>query len=114
MRSVTGAYVAVFKPRDEEQGMPNNPKDHANLGDASLRDHFKPGEGCFREQAAYIMDHMHFCRVPATTLVHCQHPIFNYPKKNGSNGTPYPKYGSIQLYIRSEDSFENFGRNFFR
>eukprot|EP01041_Mallomonas_annulata_P011140 gene11140-23281_t len=114
MRSTMGAYISVFKPRDEEQGMPNNPKDHADIGDASLREDFIPGEGCFREQAAYIMDKRNFCRVPPTTLVHCEHPIFNYPKVHGKQCcSPYPKYGSMQLFIKSEDSFENFGRNFF-
>mmetsp|Transcript_19863 Transcript_19863/g.19972 ORF Transcript_19863/g.19972 Transcript_19863/m.19972 type:complete len:859 (+) Transcript_19863:486-3062(+) len=118
MRSVSNAYVAVFKPRDEEQGMPNNPKDHADIGDASLREDFKPGEGCFREQAAYIMDKGNFSGVPPTMLVHCEHPVFNYPKHirgkvQSGPVKPYPKYGSMQMYMRSEDSFENFGRGFF-
>merc|ERR1711871_1658883 len=45
--------VAVFKPLDEEPGMPNNPKGRAN---ETLRDFFSPGQGCFREVAAYISD----------------------------------------------------------
>lgn len=114
MRSVLGANCAVFKPRDEEQGMPNNPKDHAGLGNIGLREHFKPGEGCLREQAAYIMDIDGFARVPPTTLVHCEHPSFHYPTSNGKQQSkPYPKYGSLQSFVKSESSFEDYGNNFF-
>ena len=60
------AKVAVFKPLDEEPGMPNNPKGRAT---DTLRDFFSPGEGGFREIAAYIFDVDNFCSVPPTALV---------------------------------------------
>jgi hypothetical protein len=60
------AKVAVFKPLDEEPGMPNNPKGRAN---DTLRDFFSPGEGGFREIAAYFFDVDNFCSVPPTALV---------------------------------------------
>ena len=115
MRSASGAHLAVFKPRDEEQGMPNNPKDYAGIGDVGLRENFLPGEGCYREWAVYVMDVGGFSRVPCTTLVHCEHTCFNYPRNHGKSAAKiFPKFGSLQRFVRSEDSFENFGRNFFR
>jgi hypothetical protein len=111
MRSSRGVNVAVFKPRDEEQGMENNPKGYStHAGEVgSLRPYFKPGHGCLRELAAYVFDIDHFCGVPPTTLVHCEHPVFNYPKqKNGTSGKTFPKFGSLQMFVNGE-SFEDLG-----
>lgn len=112
LRSANGAYEAVFKPHDEEQGMPANPKDHVGAGKEGLREYFQPGQGCLRELAAYIMDYKNFCRVPATTLVHCEHQGFHYPvagSKVGS-GDPYPKLGSLQHFIHGAELFEDLGQ----
>jgi Phosphatidylinositol 3- and 4-kinase len=110
MRSHNGANVAVFKPRDEEQGMENNPKGYSSLsGEGGLRPYFKPGQGCLREVAAYVFDVDNFCGVPPTTLVHCEHPVFNYPRaKNGAAHRMFPKLGSLQKFIHGE-SFEDIG-----
>jgi len=43
-------------------------------GSHGLRPHFKPGYGCMREVAAYLMDVDSFSGVPPTLLVHCEHP----------------------------------------
>ena len=115
LRSANGAYEAVFKPHDEEQGMPANPKDHVGAGKEGLREHFQPGQGCLRELAAYIMDYQNFCRVPATTLVHCEHPGFHYPapgrsKVDCGSGDPYPKLGSLQRFIHGAELFEDVGQ----
>lgn len=113
LRSSNGAYCAVFKPFDEEQGMPNNPKDHAGTGvcGLGLREFFLPGQGCFRELAAYIMDYQNFCKVPTTTLVNCEHPCFHYPSKTikGAKGDPFPKLGSLQHFVRNGELFEDIG-----
>ena len=110
MRSPKGTNIAVFKPRDEEQGMENNPKGYNTPGgEGGLRRYFKPGHGCIRELAAYVFDVDNFCGVPPTTLVHCEHPVFHYPQqKNGTSGKPFPKFGSLQKYISGE-SFEDIG-----
>lgn len=116
LRNALDSYIAVFKPHDEEQGMPNNPKDYVGTGVHGLRDHFLPGQGCLRELAAYILDARHFCSVPTTTLVHCEHPIFNYPhngrfgpgQRKTQQGKPYPKLGSLQEFVRA-DTFEDIG-----
>lgn len=114
LRNAFGSYEAVFKPHDEEQGMPNNPKDRVGTGVEGLREHFQPGQGCLRELAAYIMDHKHFSSVPPTTLVHCEHPTFHYPV-HGQSSTramqdkPFPKLGSLQKFIRGAELFEDLG-----
>lgn len=115
LKSVSGAYEAVFKPHDEEQGMPANPKDHVGAGKEGLREFFLPGQGCLRELAAYIMDEGGFCRVPATTLVHCEHESFHYPslKSKVGTGTPYPKLGSLQRFIHGAELFEDLGPGLF-
>ena len=115
LRSAFGSYEAVFKPHDEEQGMPNNPKDRVGTGVEGLREHFQPGQGCLRELAAYIMDYKHFSGVPPTTLVHCEHPTFHYPlplqhgASSAGRGKPFPKLGSLQKFIRGADLFEDLG-----
>lgn len=107
MKSASGHQVSVFKPSDEEQGMPNNPKGHAGNGDTGLRAFFKPGQGYIRETAAYILDYNNFCRVPPTTIVHCEHPTFHYPSAIGTSKTTFPKIGSMQKFIRASDTFED-------
>lgn len=117
LRNASGSYVAVFKPHDEEQGMPKNPKDHVGTGANGLREHFVPGQGCLRELAAYIMDVRHFSSVPTTTLVHCEHPVFHYPLHPGlhsKQGNPYPKLGSLQEFISGAELFEDIGPSCFR
>jgi hypothetical protein len=117
MRNYMGSYISVFKPHDEEQGMPNNPKDHVGTGLHGLREHFKPGQGCLRELAAYIMDVGHFSSVPVTTLVHCEHPVFHYPLHHGRHskqGKPFPKLGSLQEFVAGAQLFEDIGPSLLR
>jgi hypothetical protein len=64
MKASSNNLVAVFKPMDEEQGMPNNPKGHAGSGDYGLREFLKPGEGYIRETASYLLDRGGFSKVP--------------------------------------------------
>lgn len=106
MKSTSGNIVGVFKPQDEEQGMPNNPKGHAGNGTQGLRPHFKPGDGYLREYAAYLMDHENFCSVPATTIASCEHPVFSY-SSDKDKGTTFPKVGSLQRYVRANDTFDD-------
>jgi hypothetical protein len=107
MKSSSNAFVGVFKPHDEEQGMPNNPKGYAGNGKHGLRANFKPGEGYLREAAAYLLDHQNFCQVPGTVIAHCVHPVFNYPKNEQKDSQSFPKLGSLQQYVRASDTFED-------
>lgn len=117
LRSASGAHIAVFKPHDEEQGMPNNPKDHAGTGAVGLREYFHPGQGCLREVAAYIMDYNSFSRVPPTSLVHCEHETFHHPsgRMPGGKGDTFPKLGSLQQFVSGgKDTFDDIGTNMLR
>jgi hypothetical protein len=68
MRSKTQT-CAVFKPIDEEQFAPNNPRDfRGKFGDATFREGVLSGEATIRELAAYLLDHDGFAGVPATSL----------------------------------------------
>ena len=109
MRDSAGRKIAVFKPHDEEQGMPNNGKGYDGNGETSLRANFKPGQGCIREVAAYIMDVGDFTGVPPTTLVHCEHNAFLYPSHAGKVTQPFPKLGSLQRFVLSDGTFEDVG-----
>ena len=115
MKSLEKRKIAVFKPHDEEQGMPNNDKGYGGNGEHSLRPNFKLGQGCIREVAAYIMDDRGFTGVPATTLVHLQHPTFNYNSALRQEGqtSRFPKLGSLQAFVDSESIFEDIGPNMF-
>jgi len=95
--------VAVFKPHDEEQGMPNNPKNRTGDGayGAAMREHFKPGYGCIREWATYVMDVGNFAGVPPTLLVNCEHRVFSGLGQGLVDpATAWaPKFGSLQKFI---------------
>lgn len=68
----------IFKPIDEEQFAPNNPRDFkGNFGDATFRAGVLSGEATVRELAAYLLDSEHFSSVPPTTLVAVTHETFN-------------------------------------
>lgn len=109
MKNTRGAKTAVFKPSDEEQGMPNNTKGYV---DSALRSHFTPGQGYMREFGAFLLDVENRSQVPATALVQCKHRVFNYPSGFSSNSKP--KIGSLQQFIvSSEDLFEDFGYGVF-
>lgn len=99
--------AAVFKPFDEEQGMPNNPKGYTK---AALKENFKPGQGIIREYSAWILDYQNFCRVPQTRLVHLEDDHFKYRSSTGS----YPKLGALQDFINNGEEIEGFGPSKFR
>ena len=59
--------VAVFKPIDEEQFAPNNPRDfNGPFGSSTFRPGIVSGESTIREIAAYTLDHDNFSGVPMT------------------------------------------------
>jgi len=116
MRGVTGSYVGAYKPKDEEQGMMYNDKGHAGNGESGLRKYIKPGQGCIREVAAYILDVDNFCSVPPTTLVYFEHSSLNYKsisRGHHSQMPMYPKYGSLQKFVLAHDSYENLSSSIF-
>lgn len=69
--------VAVFKPIDEEQFAPNNPRDfRAPFGSKTFRPGVVSGESTIREVAAYLLDHGNFSSVPMTQIVAVTHDSF--------------------------------------
>mmetsp|Transcript_91487 Transcript_91487/g.182336 ORF Transcript_91487/g.182336 Transcript_91487/m.182336 type:complete len:583 (-) Transcript_91487:216-1964(-) len=112
-----GHPVAVFKPRDEEPYMPNNPREamvwHGDEGmngeDVRMRHGVGPGGCCYREVAAYLLDTGHFARVPQTTLVKCLHPKFT----NREQTPQGPKVGSFQAFACSDGVAEDFSSSKF-
>ena len=69
--------AAVFKPIDEEQFAPNNPRDFRGpFGSSTFRPGIVSGESTIREIAAYLLDHEHFSGVPTTYMVSIDHDSF--------------------------------------
>lgn len=108
LQDVQGRPVAVFKPEDEEPLAVNNPKGRtpgsstdgsssSGSGSEGLRRGTKPGEGAYREVAAYVLDHDHFSGVPPTALV----TAYVNSKEGGA-----VKVGSLQQFIQSEGDCE--------
>lgn len=93
----------VFKPQDEEQGMPNNPQGFKNL-----REHFKPGQGVVREYFAYLMDVRHFCSVPRTRCTYLEDDSFHYKSVH------YPKLGALQEFVQGGTELGDFSIDIFR
>ena len=75
--------VAVFKPIDEEQFAPNNPRDFRGpFGSSTFRPGILSGESTIREIAAYLLDHGNFSGVPTTQLVSISHDSFKLTDSN--------------------------------
>lgn len=114
LQDVQGRPVAVFKPEDEEPLAVNNPKGRTpgsstdgsssstGSGSEGLRRGTKPGEGAYREVAAYVLDHHHFSGVPPTALVSA------YVKSEAGGAV---KVGSLQQFIQSDGDCEVRYRN---
>lgn len=111
LQDVQGQPVAVFKPEDEEPLAVNNPKGRtpgsstdgsssSGSGSEGLRRGTKPGEGAYREVAAYVLDHDHFSGVPPTALVSAC--------VDGAEGGAV-KVGSLQQFVESEGDCEERG-----
>ena len=93
--------VAVFKPADEEQFAPNNPRGFAGtLGQVGFRKGILSGTSCRREVAAYLLDHEGRAGVPPTLLADLTFDgMFHYADRSAKHG---PKLGSLQAFVDSE------------
>ena len=108
LRDARKGKVAVFKPADEEPYSNNNPRGYLpSYGDEgqSLRAGVIPGEACYREVAAYLLDHQQFAGVPMTTLTESRHPSFNY----GGVGLTVAEGGASQGFHSVVDSVKSPG-----
>jgi hypothetical protein len=98
--------TAVFKPSDEEQGMVNNPKGYKSK---PLKSFFEPGQGMFREFAAYLLDVDNFTKIPRTRLVRLEDESFQY-----SGTSVFPKTGALQEYVVGGEEICEYGQDVFR
>jgi hypothetical protein len=86
---VDGKKIAVFKPADEEPFSVGNPKradkpaSEVEARGSDIKKGILPGEGSYREVAAYLMD-KDFAHVPLTVFVEFNYPLFNWKEKQGS------------------------------
>ncbi len=104
--------VAVYKPRDEEAFMQNNPRGLVSYGNdnVSLRPGIRPGEAYLREVAAYLLDHGHKLGVPATTIVESRHTSYSWSMQpsvggegQGRGNDSKMKVGSFQEYVHFDE-----------
>jgi len=102
MKDARKVNVAAFKPADEEPYAPNNPRGYLKGGFNSveaMRAGIFPGEACYREVAAFLIDHGGYSGVPVTTLVEARHSAFN---NNSNQPKEYHVGSTIGLHTLSE------------
>eukprot|EP01133_Synstelium_polycarpum_P014548 gene14548-17193_t len=104
LRGSNGDKLAIFKPKDEENGLISSSPLSSPLG---LKAGTWAGEGVNKEVAAYLFDQRHggFFNVPVTTLVELYHPRW----RSQTNGSQEKKLGSLQQYIPFEGTAEEIG-----
>jgi len=100
-----GERVAVFKPKDEEPGSRNNPKQSEVVSPPIMA----PGGGAIREALAFLLDHNNLAGVPETYLLKdlC-HPFWIDSEKQ-----QIPKTGSIQKYVPNMSVVADVGSSLF-
>jgi len=99
--------LAVFKPKDEEAGAPQNPRGYP--GRENSRYYLSAvasAQRAVREVAAYLLDKGH-AQVPMTTLARCRHQSFVPVQIDGEPSVVW-KLGAFQAFVDAETS-ENFG-----
>ncbi len=102
--------VAVYKPRDEEAFMQNNPRGLMSYGNdnVSLRPGIRPGEAYLREVAAYLLDHGHKLGVPATTIVESRHPSYSWGMQPSAGGEGQERGKDNQMKVGSFQEFVHY------
>ena len=105
LQNVNRKNIAVFKPRDEEPFMPNNPKGYNNIKGEKMgfRKGIRPGESHIRERAAFLLDNRKFHGVPPTCYAKVNHKRFNQTSKKGS----------FQLFSTHDDVAGNYSSSLF-
>lgn len=120
-KNLDGNNIAIVKPTDEEPFAPNNPKGFVGrvLGEPGLKRAIRVGETGIREVAAYLLDHDHFARVPATSLVKVRHSAFNVNNKDmavnyqNEQGSPVSKIASFQQFVKHDSDASDIGTSRF-
>eukprot|EP00931_Biecheleriopsis_adriatica_P025380 TRINITY_DN15601_c0_g1_i2.p1 TRINITY_DN15601_c0_g1~~TRINITY_DN15601_c0_g1_i2.p1 ORF type:complete len:550 (+),score=127.88 TRINITY_DN15601_c0_g1_i2:65-1714(+) len=117
------AFVAVFKPRDEEPLAPNNPKVHAcdqsngRWGQAQkgLKEGVLVGEAAINEYAAFLVDQASLPSLRAgvcpTALVRVANSAFHSASEDRRSAfrSVKDKVGSFQLFAKHDCTSEDMG-----
>merc|ERR1719181_1288067 len=87
LRQEDGTHLAVFKPKDEEAGGPQNPRGYEGSENSrGERPGVRSAHRAVREVAAYLLDSdrdRHFAGVPMTTLAQGRHSSFTPLRDEG-------------------------------
>lgn len=112
LRDQDGVPLAIFKPKDEEAGTPQNPRGYIGAENTSWlqRPGVRSAHRAVREVAANLMDEG-FAGVPSTTLAHGRHSGFM--PLSGRDETVW-KVGSLQAFVETgtgmtTETSDNFG-----
>jgi len=102
--------LGVFKPVDEEVCLRDEDAVEENRGSSSLlkyiRHAFHSGEGAYKEQAAYLLDHGRFANIPQTTIAKCDITL-------DETGTKRTKTGAFQVYVENIGDADDYGPGVF-
>jgi hypothetical protein len=114
-RVLTDLASQVYKPSDEEQFTPNNTKGYVGDMDQPIEGlkagtGILSGQGCFREVAAFLLDHGGRANVPPTMLVELWVPTLKYNDKSAKRG---PKVGSLQAWVDHNGVCEDFNETLY-
>ncbi len=114
--------AAVFKPADEEpvsmsppdslisspspvhpRGSPDLLEGNGSRAARMAAAGFHPGEGAFKEVAAYVLDHRNFSKVPQTALARCTLVA------DSSASNLKTKMGAFQVYVENVGDADDWG-----
>ncbi|KAJ8908806.1 hypothetical protein NDN08_005510 [Rhodosorus marinus] len=101
--------LGVFKPADEEVQLETTDLDSAKSSASVLkyiRHSFHSGEGLYKEQAAYLLDHERFSKVPQTTIARCDITM-------NDGRTKKTKTGAFQVYVENVGDTDDYGPGVF-
>jgi hypothetical protein len=107
MGNIHKERIAIFKPIDEEQFAPNNPRGYTGpFGHPTFRPGVLSGESCIREVSAYLLDHEGFSGVPPTTFVEVVHNSLKFVPFTGLEVTTDSYFEIMSSLIRPAENFE--------
>ncbi|CAE7367688.1 PI4KG3, partial [Symbiodinium pilosum] len=116
LKHAAGHTLAVFKPKDEEAGAPQNPRGYAGKENTRRwQTAVASAHRAVREVAAFLLDTGHgaldgHAGVPMTTLARCRHQAFVPVHINGDSHVVW-KVGAFQAFVENAELSEDFGRS---
>jgi len=113
LKSRASETLAVFKPKDEEAGAPQNPRGYPGKENTRRwQTAVASAHRAVREVAAFLLDSGDGLEgnasVPMTTLVRCRHQAFVPVNINGDSHVVW-KVGAFQAFVQDAEMSEDFG-----